>query len=538
MTPRDEQGTEMTTIARTLAHPGRLAPLVTAVLLALSGAVAPAAAQDAAPEIVGTGMTVSSGSAELELETAGGETHRISLRDGQVTVDGEAVGSYEPGGAFERSWRELLASGLQGSPGFHLDAERLRTWEPAGGGAPSGTVEALTSALDRVLGAPAPEADTSAGEAAVAVQEAPGGGQVSLAPGRLSFDRLTRQLQRLERSLGRLGEEASGAADDLALVVHEDYELPRGRTVDGNLALLDGELRLGGRVTGDVLVLDGTLVLEPAARVEGDVLQVGGEVQRRGGQVGGEFLSIEAAAAAPEAAAPEIDVEARIDEEVRDRLREAGDRHRPGFFGRIGRNVGNAVGGVLGVLGLFLMLGLAGVLAVYFLQPQIEVVADTARHSFGRSFGVGLAGQFLFFPVLLVLVVAVVTWLVIPFYVAASAVGVLAGYLAVAHSVGELLARRRFQYAWIERIRRSNSYYYVLSGLAVLLVPFALAEAFHVFGWWLGFLRGLIWFVAVVATWVAASAGLGAVLLSRGGQRSEYAEPGPSAPGSTGAATP
>lgn len=531
---KNERETTMEKSIRITAILRGAALAVLAALVVLPASPRPAAAQETR-EIVESTMTVSSDAATLQLETSDGETHRIRFRDGRVSVDGETVGRYEPGGSLEQAWRRLLATGLAGSPGFELDAERLRSWEPDAEGDAAETHDAMMSALERILGTEAADRDTAGGE--TSSMQAPDGEQVSIAPGRLSVERLTRQLRRLERSLGRLGEEARASAGDLAFIVHDDYEIPRGRTVEGNLALLDGELRLGGEVTGDVLVLDGTLLLEPAARVSGDVLQVGGEVQREGGRVSGEFLSVEPVgpSAAPDAPGAPGDIGDRVQEEVERRLEEyRRQRHEPGFFGSIGRNIARAFGGVIGVVGMFLLLGLAGVLGVYFLQPQLETVADTARHSFGRSFGVGLAGQFLFFPVLLVLVVAVITWLVIPFYVAASAVALLAGYLAVAHAAGELLARRRFQYEWMERLRRSNSYYFVLSGLAVLLLPFALAEAFHLFGWWLDFLKGLVHFLAVVGSWVAVTVGLGAVLLSRGGQRTEYARPASTGTGGRG----
>ena len=510
------------------------AALAATLLASLAVPVHPAAAQQET-RITSSSMTVSSDAAVLELQVADGARHTIRLAGGTVTVDGEAVGGYEPGGAFARSWRSLLAEGLADGGAFQIDAARLRSWEPPAGGAPEATVEALTSALDRILGAPEPEVPAGA-DTGEAVPMTAGGDQLAIAPGRLSVDELVDRLDRLRSSLGRLGEDARSAAEDLALVVHDDHALPADRTVGGNLALLGGELRLGGRVRGSVLVLDGTLILEPRARVDGDVLQVGGEVRREGGRVAGEFLSVRPVSPEADREAPAADARDRIREEVRRSLREAADRHRPGFFGRMVDNVGRAVGGVVGVVGTLLLLGLGGVLGVYFVRPQLEVVADTSRHSFGRSLGVGLAGQILFGPVLFVLVVAVVTWLVIPFYVVAAILAVLGGYLAVAHAAGELLARQRYRYEWMERLRRSNSYYYVFSGLAALMLPFALAEALHLFGGWLGFLRGMLLFVGWVFTWLAASVGLGAVLLSRGGQRRDYARPASGAPAGTGAA--
>lgn len=517
----------MTTIERTRIETRRLALALLAVVACAAAAV-PLQAQEPAPaEIVESTISVSSGAASLELETADGDTHRVEFRDGRVRFDGEDLGAYEPGGLLERSWRELLAEATRESPAFEVTAVRLRAWDPPTAGASSATGEALADRLADALRAERP----SRPEDTVSV-EGPGGDAVSLAPGRLSFDRLTERLRQLETSLDRLGDRAGEAREDIALVVHDDYELAEGRTVDGNLALLGGDLRLLGTVRGDVLVLDGTLVLAPTARVEGDVLQVGGDLRREGGTVAGELLSLRAVDAegrtAARAPAPDRmdDLEERVEERVRERMREIRDRSRPGFFGRVGRNVGRAFGGVIGWIGVYLMLGLAGVLAVYFLRPRLEVVADTVRHSFGRSFGVGLAGGFLFVPVLLILVVAVVTWLVIPFYLVATALAVLGGLLAVAHGAGEMVARRRFRYEWMERLRRSNSYYYVLSGLAVLLLPFALAEGLHLFGGWMAPLRGFVLFVASTLLSVAAVTGLGAVLLSRGGDSAEYTRPG------------
>lgn len=515
----------MTTTRRTPLGPRPVAPVLAALALAVFAAPpASAEAQTAAPEIAESTISVGSGAASLELELEAGGAHTVEFRDGRVRFDGEELGAYEPGGALERSWRDLLAAATRESPAFEMTAERLRGWDPPADGPSASTAAELTERLDEILRAEPPVRSDD-----TVSMEGPGGDAVSLAPGRLSFERLAERLGRLQGALDRLGSEAREAGEDLALVVHDDYEIAEGRTVDGNLALLGGDLALRGSVRGDVLVLDGTLTLEPTARVDGDVLQVGGDVEREGGTVTGELLSVRALdgeAGPPAEAADGRDFEDRVEERVRERVREIRDRGDRGFVGGILRNVGRAVGGVVGWIGVFLMLGLAGVLAVYFARPRLEVVADTARHAFGRSFGVGLAGGFLFFPVLLILVVAVITWLVVPFYLIAAALALLGGLLAVGHAAGEMLARRRFRYEWMERFRRSNSYYYVLSGLAALLLPFALAEALHLFGSWLAPLQGFILFVAATVLSAAAVTGFGAVLLSRAGERSDYARPG------------
>jgi hypothetical protein len=199
------------------------------------------------------------------------------------------------------------------------------------------------------------------------------------------------------------------------------------------------------------------------------------------------------------------------------------EHDRGGFFGSIYRNFERAMDGLGVTLGWLIGLGLTGVGLVYFQRSRLETVADTARNNVARSFAVGLAGEVLFFPVSLILVVAVITWLLIPFYAVAVALALVGGYLAVAHGVGEIFAARRFRSHLLERLRHSNSYYYVLSGLVLLLMPFALGSVLWVFGGPLSFLRGLTLFAAGLVTWGAVTVGFGAVILSRGGSRTEQA---------------
>ena len=167
-----------------------------------------------------------------------------------------------------------------------------------------------------------------------------------------------------------------------------------------------------------------------------------------------------------------------------------------------------------------MVLAALGLLLVYVGRRRLETVSDTVRLEFARSFAMGLAGEVLFLPVLLVLVVLVITWLVIPFFLLAAGLAGLFGYVAAAHAGGEIFARRRFRSEWLERLRRSNSYYYVVSGLALLMLPFAAGAALWVFGGAADFVRGLILFVAGVGTWVVVTAGFGGVLLTRAGGRS------------------
>lgn len=466
-------------------------------------------------EVVSSAVTLSSrqgGRAELTIELANGIEHRITFDRGTIRIDDRRIGTYEEGGAFVEAWRELLRGQVE------LDhdglRERLLQWRAGQlAGEEASAADALYTGLGRLLGAPEPTAPTVEETATVT---GPGGNQLAIAPGGIGFEELARELERLESSLSSLSNAAPDAGSRLALIVHDDYAIAPGRAIEGNLALLDGTLEIGGVVAGDVLVLDGDLVLAEGARIEGDILQVGGSVETLAGVVAGEILSdiaVRPSRSTAIAEAPEVRVRAPVVQRVRPRR----DR---GSFGHFTHNLALAAEGITGAVSAFLALGVLGLVMVYFGRRRLEMVADTVRHEFARSFAMGLAGEVLFFPALLIMTVLVITIPVIPFFVIGTGLAMLGGYLAVAHGAGEMFARRRYRYEWLERLRRSNSYYYVLSGLVLLLLPFALAAALWVFGGLLGFLRGLVVFVACVATWVLSTSGFGAVLLTRGGARS------------------
>jgi hypothetical protein len=177
------------------------------------------------------------------------------------------------------------------------------------------------------------------------------------------------------------------------------------------------------------------------------------------------------------------------------------------------------------VIGVFVALAMTGFGTVFFGRRYVEVVSDTARHSFGRSFVVGFLGQLLLLPTLAMLIVGLVFTIVgillLPFAVVAfllAAVGaVLGGYLAIAHAVGETFTRRRMANGAF--VRSPNAYGYLFTGLIGLLGLWAAAALFG----WAGPVVILFKLAAMLATWIAATTGFGAVLLSRAGLRETFA---------------
>lgn len=506
---------------------GLLAALTGLLAFALPG---PLSAQDAvpdmagvetaqaqtAPRIAGSTVLLAGDIGRLELELASGDTRVLELNSGQVLIDGERVGTYEVRGEFDRAWRALLRDpAFEGGP--EELQELLAEWEPPSAGAAdvSGR-SALLAALDRFDASAVP---ATADPAADQDRQ-----RVTIVPRAGSLDQLAERLSDLNATLGRIAGEEFGLDGDFALVVHDDYTVAEGVTIEGDVALLGGELTVEGAVEGDVLVLGGDLLLEPGATVFGDVRSIGGHVEMTEATVTGEILSLDALDGRIGNLDAEIRQELEVDPEIRvdmdhdwDRDWERDRRGGRGFFGTIGHNVGRTINDLVHIAFWILALTLLGALAIYFAPERLETIAAEARADVLRSFGIGLAGQLLFFPILLLLIVLIVTWLVVPFYLLAVAVAVPVGYLAVARGLGEAVVDRKYDLVERFNLDRQNTYYYVLNGLLVLFLPFAVAALLQVFGGWLAFFRGLLIFLAVVLSWAAATTGFGAVILTRGG---------------------
>jgi len=186
--------------------------------------------------------------------------------------------------------------------------------------------------------------------------------------------------------------------------------------------------------------------------------------------------------------------------------------------------VGGVVSSAMSLLATFVAMAFLGLGMLFFVPRQLETVADTVWSSFGRSFLAGLFAQPLILPVFGMMIVGlaltVIGIVVIPFAIVAFALGlflaVVAGYVAVARTVGEIYLRRKM--ARGEAVQTWGTYRYILYGLlglmsiwlpAVLLGRVAVAGPIAVVS-------------AATITWVLATAGFGATLLTRGGVRGTF----------------
>ncbi len=346
-------------------------------------------AQPQREEVVSSTISVGTREGSLELELASGGTRTVSLKSGQLLIDGKSAGRYAPGGALDLAWRQLLA----GSASL----------------------------------------DTRAVLVAVRAWSVPGLAGDDLAAKQRIDATLQDLASRLPAVPAAVAAPVAGAAPALAAAAPQTAE-PAQPTVE----------------------------LPP-----------------------------------PQASAPAA---------------------TPSAVQVLFQDVRN-------VVAVFIALAMLGFGTVFFARRYVEVVADTAANSFGRSLVVGLLGQLLLLPTLAMLIVGlvftVVGILLLPFavvaYVIAACVAGLGGYLAVAHAIGETVSRRRMANGVF--VRHPNAYGYVFTGLVGLLGLWAAAALFG----WAGPVVFIFRAAAFIVTWLAATVGFGAVLLSRAGLRDTFA---------------
>jgi hypothetical protein len=277
-----------------------------------------------------------------------------------------------------------------------------------------------------------------------------------------------------------------------------DFSLGSSENLSGHLLVLDGNADIYGHLRGNLVTVRGDVVVHAGGVVSGDVLTLGGEVRDEGGEIGGEVRTLRSTTLLSPVAPPEPEALSPVQSVLR---RSAG------------------------VLGVFLTLSVLGFGLVMFGRQNLEIVSDTVSHSFGRAFLAGLLGQILLLPTFGMLVVGLILSvagiLLLPFAVAVFAllavIGIVGGYLAVAHAMGETYTRRRMALGVL--IGSPNSYRYLLVGLLALL---SLWAAWALFGW-VPVAGSIIWGAAFFVSWLLGTAGFGAALLSRAGIKENFA---------------
>lgn len=274
--------------------------------------------------------------------------------------------------------------------------------------------------------------------------------------------------------------------------------IPAGQSISGPVLVVGGDLRVQGTIRGAAVVIAGDVLVDSGGRIEGDALAALGRVKIAGGSVGGSARSFEA---------PWMMAQG---------TREAAARERASTRGALELAVG----------WMFVML-LLGIGVLVFAGGYVEGVADVLERSFWRSFVWGLVTEVALLPACILLVaglaVTVVGILLIPFavvaYILAAAGLITLGFLAMAKTTGE-----GFRAGKAGRLgSRGRSLRGMVVGVILYMGLWIIASAFQ----WSPIVSGVLRAVALAVTFVAATAGFGAAILSRGGTRRDVAQPAP-----------
>jgi len=267
-----------------------------------------------------------------------------------------------------------------------------------------------------------------------------------------------------------------------------------GTEVTGPVAVAGGPLDIFGTVTGDAIAIGSDVIVHPGGRVTGNAVSALGKVTLLGGSVNGEIRQLGGALGSiPK---PAVAAESPVD------------------------NTRHALALSSSWLVILLLIAI-GVLV--FARSYLDGVVESLEGRFGRSFWAGVATQLALAPVLalliVVLTVTVLGILLIPFAIVAFVLAVAGlitlGFLAIARITGESLApeaSRRYH-------ARGAALRALVVGVTLYMGLWVLASAFA----WAPMVETVLRGVAVAITWVAATAGLGAAVLSRGGTRRSIA---------------
>lgn len=467
----------------------RLGPSALLVLLSLSTArSAPAETGLPSTQGIGHAGAVSDDEVKLEIDLTDRQSVSIAVVDGQLLIGGARVGTLHRAGQLGNVWRRLVeeATGLTPDQVLHriqqLDGPRLTVEEREVLRTLEGIVQEI-SAVRVVHAAPiAPDA-TQEAESPQPPARVPA---PELAPAQVPTH-VPIDLDNLLES-GR--------------VYTRDLEIASGDVVDGAVTMLRGDVTVRGRVRGDIVAVDGDVILPAGGVVEGNVHLMRGDLIREGGELQGRVVHLGRKELEVPDVAPVIAVS------------ETPLPSSPSIVGSIAT-------GVMSWLGAFVGLAFMGIGLMFFAPRQLEAVADTVWHSFGRSFLAGLFAQPLLLPLLALLVVGlaitIVGILVVPFAVAAFVAAVLlsavGGYLAVARTVGEIYLRRRMAKGLQVTGWLTYRYlFYGLLGVLMIWVPPVFFGRIPVAG-------TIMTVSAALLTWILVTAGFGATLVSRGGIR-------------------
>jgi hypothetical protein len=298
-------------------------------------------------------------------------------------------------------------------------------------------------------------------------------------------------------ALDSLHRDANGISLARAAITSGARTVDATQHITGDVASWRGPLEIRGTVDGNAVAVNGDVVVLPGGHVGGDALSVGGVV-RNSGTIDGESRAINAFSVGPIAGTQLTPAEATK------------------------RALSLAVACFLILVAMALAVALGA-------RSHLETIASTIRTDFSRSFLFGLLGEIAIAPLFLLSMVAlgitIVGILLIPFAAVAYALAILGaldlGFLAMSLLVGDALMRGESH-----GNERRPVVSHLIAGLSVFLVLWLLAGGAA----YLGLAGSVLRLLAFLSTWIAATIGLGATIITRAGTRVATTMPPISAP--------
>ena len=291
----------------------------------------------------------------------------------------------------------------------------------------------------------------------------------------------------LEAALARIATPDLPALPAAAAFRTGPRTIAAGERVPGPVAVADGNVDVYGTVEGDVIAFRGRIAVHAGGAITGNAIAIGGTVLMDGGQVAGQSLQL---SAGPEDGA----VQAPVTDSM-----------------KIGRRLAL-------VAGWFAILLAISVGVMVLASENLTAVADAFERHYGSTLLAGVAGQLALAPVLVAVVVAlilsVIGILLVPFAVVAYAI-IAAGLVTLGFVASAVVVGRGWRAAppGSDLAQRAATLRAVIVGLVILLFPWVLAAFLAPWPIAESLARG----AAFATTWVAATAGLGATLISRAG---------------------
>jgi hypothetical protein len=287
---------------------------------------------------------------------------------------------------------------------------------------------------------------------------------------------------RSERYRGRvqvIGEDVVRFGDDI--IIEED------EAVDGDVVAIFGSIIVDGTVDGNVVAIFGELTVGPTGEIDGDGVSVGGNVTKEpGGVIRGETTSV--------GFGP-------------DYLPRRGV-FRGGFFRTGGR--------LLLFVVWTIVLIVLGLIIVAIARGPVERVCTRARKEAFKMGLIGLLAEVLLIPVCLLFIITIigipVGVLVLPLV---FALALLLGYVGVSVAVGGRIGNGSEKSVYMSVALGI----FVLQGLAIL------GGILKLPGGPIGFVGTVINVIGWAVIYVAATVGLGAVIMSKFGTKGYEAKP-------------